>query len=92
MFKNPTDHVRPLIFAYKVLFRLMPVPGLFSYAIGLKTNIVSGVVALMLQINSKLNPYQVRSILIKSAEKLTSGQQSSGLVRADIAVKKVANI
>lgn len=55
---------------------------------------VSGVAALMLQINSKLTPYQVRSTLTKSAEKLqelTSDQQGSGLIRADRAVKKVAN-
>jgi len=53
---------------------------------------VSGVVALMLQIDSKLSPFQLTNILANSAEKLrylTEEKHGSGLVRADKTIERV---
>ena len=53
---------------------------------------VTGVIALMLKLDSTLSPFQITNILANSAEKLrdlTTEQQGSGLVRADKAIEKL---
>lgn len=71
--------------------------GTYGYMSGtsMATAHVSGVVALILQINSRLKPFQIDNILASSAERLrelASNQQGSGLVRADRAVKRVESV
>ncbi|WP_051534045.1 S8 family peptidase [Desulfitibacter alkalitolerans] len=71
--------------------------GTYGYMSGtsMATAHVSGVAALMLQINSRLRPFQTGNILASSVEKLrelTPNQQGSGLVRANKAVERVKKV